>query len=299
MALGIPIMVQGYSSGAPEGECSSMTPRHHVDPQKSAMPYYISFDKKQIKAGETVTVNIRGKSDDDTIKGLLVQARVGDTPIGFFDPSPSSQYIQTLDCGSRGVSWLLTHNEIESAAKNEVWSFCRVFTDRNGLLMFFLRMDKSRDLIVVSPSLNRMPLPTRSSTKEFTMWLSSGLHQEASRSASTSSPPSPRTAACSGSLRSPTRWSSSKLKKSSTKTSRRLCFEHFFIHNQFALSLESERRVEESFPQVQLQENFCLRIVKRFYCEKGERFSDAGGVRFPISRCFPLIQMKTFQHFFY
>lgn len=105
MALGIPIMVQGYSSGAPSSECKDMTPRHHVDAQKGAMPYDISLDKRNIRAGETVTVNIRGKSADDVIKGLLVQARVGDTPIGTFDVSPSRQYIQTIDCGSaRGVS---------------------------------------------------------------------------------------------------------------------------------------------------------------------------------------------------
>lgn len=105
LALGIPLLVQGYSSGAPAEECSTMTPRHHVDAQRGAAPYDIVLDKKNIKAGETVTVSIKGRSQDDTIKGLLVQARVGDTPIGVFDVSPSKQYIQLLDCGSgRGVS---------------------------------------------------------------------------------------------------------------------------------------------------------------------------------------------------
>lgn len=105
IALGIPLLAQGYSSGAPGEECSTMTPRHHVDPQTGPSPYDITLDKRSIRAGETVTVTIKGRHNDDTIKGLLVQARVGDTPVGKFDVSPSRQYIQTLDCGSsRGVS---------------------------------------------------------------------------------------------------------------------------------------------------------------------------------------------------
>lgn len=105
VSVGIPLMVQGYSNGAPAEECSSMTPRHHVDPQKSAAPYDFIIDKKFIRAGESVTVTLKGRSNDDDFKGLLVQARVGDTPIGVFDVSPSRQFIQTLDCGSgRAVS---------------------------------------------------------------------------------------------------------------------------------------------------------------------------------------------------
>lgn len=106
VALGIP-MIHGYSGGGKQitSECSSMTPQHHVDAQRGAFPYTITLDKKLIKAGETVGITIKGKSASDNFKGLMVQARVADTPIGSFDVSPSSQYIQLVDCGnSRGVS---------------------------------------------------------------------------------------------------------------------------------------------------------------------------------------------------
>lgn len=105
-AVGIPIMVQGYSSGAPASECTSMTPRHHVDAQKKgSAPYSITLDKKKIRAGETVGITIKGKSASDNMKGLLIQARVGETPIGYFDVSPTSESLQLLDCGTgRGVS---------------------------------------------------------------------------------------------------------------------------------------------------------------------------------------------------
>lgn len=82
-----------------------MTPRHHVDPQKSAFPYNIILSKNKIRAGDIIEITIQGKTPDDTLKGLLVQARVGDTAVGSFDVSPSSQYIQLRDCGnSKGVS---------------------------------------------------------------------------------------------------------------------------------------------------------------------------------------------------
>lgn len=97
--------VSCYSGGAPESECATMTPRHHVEPQKSAFPYTINVSKNQVRAGETVEVTIKGKSADDVIKGFIVQARVGNTPIGVWDASPSASFAQIKNCGnSKSVS---------------------------------------------------------------------------------------------------------------------------------------------------------------------------------------------------
>jgi len=105
--LGISLMagVSGYSDGAPDGECKTMTPRHHVDPQTGLAPYDIIISNKKIRSGDTVDLTLRGKGADDTFKGLLVQARVGETPIGQFDVAQSGHYIQTLSCDrGRNVS---------------------------------------------------------------------------------------------------------------------------------------------------------------------------------------------------
>ncbi|KAL7040303.1 hypothetical protein ACKWTF_000348 [Chironomus riparius] len=97
-------------------ECSSMTPRHHVDPQKSSFPYNIILSKNKIRAGDTIEITVQGKTADDTFKGLLVQARVGDTAVGSFDVSPSSQYIQLNDCGnSKGNA--VTHKKITNGIR--------------------------------------------------------------------------------------------------------------------------------------------------------------------------------------
>lgn len=112
LVVGIPA-IAAYSKGAPAGECSGMTPQHRVEAQKSAAPYDILISKKAIRSGDTVEITIKGKSRENVIKGLMVQARVGDTPVGVFDPAPSTNYVQTLDCGNAKKN-ALTHKKIES-----------------------------------------------------------------------------------------------------------------------------------------------------------------------------------------
>lgn len=99
LLVGIPA-ISAFSAGAPAGQCKDMYPQHKVDAQKSAAPYDIILSKKSARSGETIKITIKGKNAENVIKGLLVQARVGETPIGSFDASPSANYIQTLDCGT-------------------------------------------------------------------------------------------------------------------------------------------------------------------------------------------------------
>ncbi|XP_065085128.1 putative defense protein Hdd11 [Ochlerotatus camptorhynchus] len=103
-----------FSAGAPDGACGDMIPQHHTDPQKSAAPYKILLGKKQIKSGEGVTITVQGNTAKDTIKGLLCQARVGETAVGSFDVPPNNNFIQTLDCGNSKMS-AITHKKITNA----------------------------------------------------------------------------------------------------------------------------------------------------------------------------------------
>jgi len=134
-------MVQGYSAGAPAEECSTMTPRHHVDPQKGPAPYDVSIDKKFIRAGETVTVTIKGRTQEDSFKGLLVQARVGDQPIGTFDVSQSRQHIQTLDCGS-GRANAITHKKLDQGV-HEVKFNWTAPKNLSGRVVFYYTIAKN------------------------------------------------------------------------------------------------------------------------------------------------------------
>lgn len=100
LVLSSALLINAYSKGAPAGACEDMTPQHHVDPQTSPVPYNFLLSKNAIKAGDTVQLTIKGKSANDKIKGLMVQARVGNTPIGKFSVPSNSAYVQTLDCGN-------------------------------------------------------------------------------------------------------------------------------------------------------------------------------------------------------
>lgn len=95
-----------YSSGAPDSACFDMVPQHHVDPQVSTAPYEILLSKNQLVAGkqDKVDITIRaipGLKDSVTIKGFMIQARNGTSPIGKWLVDKNNSYGQTLSCGSK------------------------------------------------------------------------------------------------------------------------------------------------------------------------------------------------------
>lgn len=94
-----------YSSGAPDEACFDMVPQHHVDPQASKAPYQYQLSKNQLRSGDTVDVTIYGLKPSDTIKGFMIQARVGETPVGKWLVDKNNSYGQQLSCGKgSGVS---------------------------------------------------------------------------------------------------------------------------------------------------------------------------------------------------
>lgn len=108
LALATPILVHAYGAGAPQGACGDMVPQHHVDGQKGKSPYDLHISKQNIRGGEVVQLVLKGKQAKNTIRGVLVQARVGDQPIGRFIIPKNNPHIQTLDCGNGQVVSIVT-----------------------------------------------------------------------------------------------------------------------------------------------------------------------------------------------
>lgn len=100
LVLSSAMLINAYSKGAPAGACEDMTPQHHVAAQTSKVPYDLILSKNAIRSGDTIQIVLKGKSATDKIKGLLVQARVGNQPIGKFSVPSNSAYVQTVDCGN-------------------------------------------------------------------------------------------------------------------------------------------------------------------------------------------------------
>ncbi|XP_045458716.1 putative defense protein Hdd11 [Melitaea cinxia] len=100
--LAVVTCAHGFSSGAPQSVCQHMTPGHPVSPQESQSPYVITTSTKEVKAGHSMTVTISGKTANDTIRGLMVQARVGNNIVGTFDVDPNDPLITSLKCTADG-----------------------------------------------------------------------------------------------------------------------------------------------------------------------------------------------------
>nr|XP_018917999.1 PREDICTED: putative defense protein 3 [Bemisia tabaci] len=96
--------VCAFKSGAPQRQCEAMRPYHEgSEPQTGRAPYTVSFSKSKIAPGERISVKITGEGNEK-LKGFMIQARVGDTPVGKFS---SSNSIKLLDCS--GTSNTATH----------------------------------------------------------------------------------------------------------------------------------------------------------------------------------------------
>lgn len=101
-----------YSSGAPPGACGNMTPQHGVPPQRSQAPYKLRLSSDSVAKGGEVALELVGNGQDNLIKGFLVQARVGDQPVGQFKIASDDKYAQTLSCagGSQVIPLVVSHS---------------------------------------------------------------------------------------------------------------------------------------------------------------------------------------------
>lgn len=59
-----------------------------------------------MKAGTPMEVTISGNTASNLIRGLLLEARLGDEAVGTFTLPPNEQLVQLLNCGKPGVSIL-------------------------------------------------------------------------------------------------------------------------------------------------------------------------------------------------
>lgn len=85
-----------------EERCRTMAVKHGpIQPQGTLAPFEFIFSKNEIRAEEKVTVTIKGSSNADLIKGIMIEARfdVDGAPKGHFDVSESGGLLQPMDCG--------------------------------------------------------------------------------------------------------------------------------------------------------------------------------------------------------
>ncbi|XP_028968556.1 putative defense protein 3 [Galendromus occidentalis] len=89
-----------YPSGAPEGTCATLTPKHQVAAQNSKSSHEIYVSPNAIRAGSPTSVTLHGS----TFRGFLIVARDAST----------EQAVQgtwaALDGSSKALGCGITHN---------------------------------------------------------------------------------------------------------------------------------------------------------------------------------------------
>ncbi|CAH1645074.1 unnamed protein product [Spodoptera littoralis] len=121
LAASLVVAANAYSSGAPESVCGDMVPKHPVPRQSSPPPYKITTSTQAAKAGTPLEIVISGNGPTDTIRGLLVQARAGDKPIGKFTLKPNDPFAQLLNCGEPGNA--VTHKKHDEKFDKQTVAF--------------------------------------------------------------------------------------------------------------------------------------------------------------------------------
>ena len=96
------ILTNGFSSGAPERVCGTLTPGHRdTEGQTSPSPYVVTVTKASIGQEDTIEVLIKSIDEQNAFKGFLAVVRSADSnddiPRGTFT-SEDSTLAQVQDC---------------------------------------------------------------------------------------------------------------------------------------------------------------------------------------------------------
>ncbi len=99
--------VQSHPHGPPHSACLGLMPRHDVDPQSRVSPYSVQVNKNKLESGDTIEVTIRGATDDDIIKGFMVQAKADGEVLGKWVVSETNVYGKPMSCFHTNVSYFI------------------------------------------------------------------------------------------------------------------------------------------------------------------------------------------------
>lgn len=89
--------VVSLTNGVPSSACIDGIPRHFIYPvQSTPAPYDIIVEKREDE--RSLKVTIKGKTARDTIKGFLIQAKIGKEYVGQFELLPGDDFSQIIDC---------------------------------------------------------------------------------------------------------------------------------------------------------------------------------------------------------
>uniref|UniRef100_A0A146L3C7 Putative defense protein 3 n=1 Tax=Lygus hesperus TaxID=30085 RepID=A0A146L3C7_LYGHE len=99
-AVGVPHEGAPHPEVPKEAICDSMEVGHGWPAQNSPSPYTIALSNTKVAPGETITVTIASIDEKEPFRGLVVQGRCGDKPVGSFIESTLPEGSKYTDCGT-------------------------------------------------------------------------------------------------------------------------------------------------------------------------------------------------------
>nr|Q5MGQ0.1 RecName: Full=Putative defense protein 1; Short=DFP-1; Flags: Precursor [Lonomia obliqua]AAV91350.1 defense protein 1 [Lonomia obliqua] len=140
-----------FPTGAPVSACFDMIPGHGTDPKPPPAPYTIGAVANSVKAGKSVEVVISGKTPEDTMLGILLEARQGDKIVGTWNVAPDDDFAQLLDCGAPGNA--VTHKHVPNKQPKQTVSYVwNAPADGEGDVTFLVTIVKKYDTFWVKVS---------------------------------------------------------------------------------------------------------------------------------------------------
>lgn len=102
--------VYSLSAGVPSSACADGMPKHFgISAQTSSAPYEILYVNND---DESVTITIKGATEEDVIKGFLFQAKSDGSNAGHFLLSPGDNFSKIIDCGQERMVSFETFNAV-------------------------------------------------------------------------------------------------------------------------------------------------------------------------------------------
>nr|Q0Q029.1 RecName: Full=Putative defense protein 1; Short=DFP-1; Flags: Precursor [Antheraea mylitta]ABG72705.1 putative defense protein [Antheraea mylitta] len=134
-------LTSAFPTGAPRSACFDMIPGHFANPKLEPAPYTITTPISAVKGGNSVEVTISGKTPEDTMRGILLEARQGDNIVGTWTVPPGDDFSQPMNCGEPNNA--VTHKRhSESADKQTVSYVWTAPSDLEGDVVFMVTIVK-------------------------------------------------------------------------------------------------------------------------------------------------------------
>nr|Q765V4.1 RecName: Full=Putative defense protein Hdd11-like; Flags: Precursor [Samia ricini]BAD05929.1 hypothetical protein [Samia ricini] len=135
-------LTSAYPTGAPPSACFDMIPGHAADVQTVPAPYTITTAVSSVKAGHSIDVVISGKTPEDKMAGILLEARQGDKIVGTWTVSPDDTFSQPLNCGepNNAVTHKMHAKELDRQTVSYPWTAPK---DLEGDVVFKVTIVKS------------------------------------------------------------------------------------------------------------------------------------------------------------